>query len=247
MFFLGEGLILAILTLLVVALRKNTISEWFSIPGSKTGPKQFGNPVNSSFHHGHATHKRAYRFPPLKCGASTHMTMGLRWLDSSNWLTVDEDYLPYHKLRSQLLSNHGPSVLQCLPNSELACREALSVVSSFLASRYPSTFKFSRSGSGRHIHNMKTGESFPIEENSCPLETAARLAMEDFNLLIKDSNGDYRLQASATLFPAGWKLEDRIGYTLADLHGPVPGWKDKLSSPVNRYVLYHAHCTKWSS
>jgi hypothetical protein len=40
--------------------------------------------------------------------------------------------------------------------------------------------------------------------------------------------------ASATLFPAGWILRDRIGKSVTDLHGPVPLWKGKLSSPVEQ-------------
>src|SRR5271166_3715589 len=112
MFFLGEALILLVLTLVVVTLKKSTILQPFYQPASKTSFKHPDDHVNSSFHHGQAVHDRPYRFPSLKCGASTQMTMGLRRLDSFNWLTVDEDYLPYHRLRYQLLSNNAQSVLQ---------------------------------------------------------------------------------------------------------------------------------------
>lgn len=235
MLFLEESLILLVLTLIVVTLTKSAIFQQFMPARSKKESKHLDDPVSSSLYRGQATYEEPYRLPPLKIGASTQMTMGLRPFDCFNWLTIDENYILYHKKRSQLLSNQARSVLQCLPGSESACHEVLSVVSSFLASRYPSMFRFSGCGSGRLIHNLRTGESFPVLENPRPLETAARLAMEDFNLLVRDQNGDYRLQASATLFPAGWKLEDRIGYTLVDLHGPVPGWKNKLCSPVNRH------------
>jgi len=60
--------------------------------------------------------------------------------------------------------------------------------------------------------------------------------MEDFNILIKDlESGEYRLLASATLFPTGWCLQERIGTSMALLHAPVPGWKEKMSRSVNRY------------
>ena len=68
------------------------------------------------------------------------------------------------------------------------------------------------------------------------METAARLAMEDFNILVKDLEmGEYLLMASATLFPAGWQLQERIGTSMANLHSPVPGWQEKLGGTVNRY------------
>jgi hypothetical protein len=61
--------------------------------------------------------------------------------------------------------------------------------------------------------------------------------MEDFNILLKNQEtGEYELKASATLFPAGWKLQERIGTSMANLHKPVPGWKEKLGGSVNRYT-----------
>lgn len=222
MSFLGEALLLGIPSIIVFVLVKGGL-----IQGS--------NPSNVSLSGAQVVDDKPYKLPPLKRGASTHMNMGLRKFESLNWLTIDEYYLSEHNIRSRLLSDHLSSVLQCLPGSESACHEVLSAVTSFLTSRYPYMFRFTGSGRRKMIQNLQTGESFPVENNPRPLETAARLAMEDFNLLIKDPiNGEYRLQASATLFPAGWKLEDRIGYTLTELHCPVPAWKDKLGSHVNR-------------
>lgn len=61
--------------------------------------------------------------------------------------------------------------------------------------------------------------------------------MEDFNILVRsDDSGEYELLASATLFPAGWKLQERIGSPLSGLHGPVPNWAAKLICPVTRYL-----------
>jgi hypothetical protein len=220
--FLGEALLLGIPSMVALVL-------------IKSGFFQHSDSSNVSLNDIQAVEEKPYKLPPLKRGASTHMNMGLRKFESFNWLTIDEHYLPEHTIRSRLLSDHMSSVLQCLPGSESACHEVLSTVTAFLTLRYPHLFKYSGSGRRKLIHNLQTGESFQVDNNPRPLETAARLAMEDFNLLIKDpSNGEYRLQASATLFPAGWKLEDRIGYTLTELHCPVPAWKDKLGPHVDR-------------
>lgn len=220
--FLGEAVMLGLPSMAVLVLVKG-------------GFFQRSTSDNVSWHDTQATDEKPYKLPPLKPGASIHMNMGLRKFESFNWLTIDEHYLPEHNIRSRLLSDYISSVLQCLPGSEAACDEVLSAVTSFLTSRYPYMFQYSGGGRRKMIHNLQTGESFPVVNNPRPLETAARLAMEDFNLLVKDrSTGEYRLQASATLFPAGWKLEDRIGYTLTELHCPVPAWKDKLGPHVNR-------------
>ncbi|KAE9377073.1 hypothetical protein N431DRAFT_331950 [Stipitochalara longipes BDJ] len=168
------------------------------------------------------------------------MAMGLKRLDESNWLTLDSNYLLEHFLRCSLLCTKRPQVIQCLSDSLEACYEVLSIVTSFLSSRFPQHFTLTTmsSGGGPAIHNHLTNEIFPIGLHNCPnpLEIAAKLSMEDFNILMKNSEtGEYHLQASATLFPAGWKLQERIGTSMANLHAPVPRWNEKLGGNVNRY------------
>ncbi|KAE8441150.1 hypothetical protein EG329_005833, partial [Mollisiaceae sp. DMI_Dod_QoI] len=178
-----------------------------------------------------------YKFPPLHPKSSSRMAMGLKRLDHSNWLTLDSSYLSEHEIRISLLSTRRPDVVQCLPGSQAACHEVLSVVTTFLATRFPQHYSITNTTSGRHIENHLTGEGFLIDENcEDPLELAAKLAMEDFNVLVRNpATGEYHLQASATLFPAGWKLQERIGFSMARLHGPVPAWKEKLGGSVTRY------------
>jgi hypothetical protein len=165
------------------------------------------------------------------------MAMGLKRLDESNWLTIDIAYLPEHRIRRNMLHSNRPNVLQCLPGSEAACHEVLELVTSFLSRRFPQHFTINNLGN--IIHNHLTHESYIIgSECLNPMETAARLAMEDFNILEKDPvTGDYLIKASATLFPAGWQLQEKIGTSMANLHSPVPGWHEKLGAAVNRYVL----------
>lgn len=181
-----------------------------------------------------------YSFPPLKERTSTKMAMGLKRLDASNWLTLDSSYLPEHTLRSHLLAPQAPKVLQCLPGSEEACYEVLETVSTFLSTRFPQHFTITKSVSGPMIQNNLNSELLPCGRNAQnPLEIAARLAMEDFNILMKNpESGDYDLLASATLFPAGWRLQERIGTSMANLHAPVPGWQAKLGGTVNRHVHF---------
>jgi hypothetical protein len=179
-----------------------------------------------------------YQFPPLREKTSTRMAMGLKRLDESNWLTLDSKYLPEHTIRCSLLNpTSRPSVIQCLPGSEAACHEVLETVATFLTSRFPQYFTLTGTPSEQKIHNHLSDETYTIGPK-CPnpLEIAAKLSMEDFNVLIKHpKTGEYHLQASATLFPAGWKLQERIGTTMANLHAPVPQWKEKLGHNVNRY------------
>lgn len=180
--------------------------------------------------------KNPYELPVLKFKTSTRMAMGLKRLDDCNWLTIDKLYLPEHSLRQQLLGKSRENVIHCLPPSKIACQEVLDMTVSFLSTRFPQHFTITRTVNGSYIHNGLVGETYPIgAQCQNPLEVAALLSMEDFNILMKNPDtGEYHLQASATLFPAGWKLQERIGGSMARLHAPVPQWSEKLGSHVNR-------------
>jgi len=101
---------------------------------------------------------------------------------------------------------------------------------------------------GSKIENKTTGETFHLADGKMkPLEIAARLVIEDINILLpihklengklalsnKDERIDgFHLVASATLFPAGWNLKERISWTIQELHRPVPYWDMKLGIAV---------------
>lgn len=131
-------------------------------------------------------------------------------------------------------------MLQVLKPAVSATYEVLDMTVEFLLERYPDYFELV---SSEKILNKLTGEEHIIGSScSNPLETAARLCMEDFNILLQDpeegEDAEWKLMASATLFPAGWKLQERIGSSMAVLHAPVPGWKEKLGKSVNRYFTH---------
>lgn len=45
--------------------------------------------------------------------------------------------------------------------------------------------------------------------------------------------------ASASLFPVGWTVEERIGWTISQMHDPVPLWHQQVSSSVSKSVPSH--------
>jgi hypothetical protein len=116
-----------------------------------------------------------------------HMTMGLRKLDEKNWLTMNDNCLPEHHLRAELLTKSKSKVLQCLPGSEPACLEVLEVVLDFLTKTWPGVFE--RFGANDNfIRNNKTGEEFDLDVD-LPLEIAVRLVTEDLNVLKESEEG----------------------------------------------------------
>ncbi|KAI9772431.1 MAG: hypothetical protein M1840_000634 [Geoglossum simile] len=160
-----------------------------------------------------------------------NMNMGLGKLDKS-WLTINDGSLPEHHLREELLTQSKSKVLQCLPESEPACLEVLEVMLDFLAKMWPDAIECF--GANNNIIRInKTGKEFNLDTD-LPLEIAARLVTEDLSVL-KESDGGYILAASATCFPVGWSLEEKIGWPITKLHKLVPGWEEKIGGHVKKY------------
>ena len=175
-----------------------------------------------------------YQLPSFGDLHQSRMSMRLSRSDTNNWLTLDRSYFDFHAARQQLLWQHPTQVIkyQESPRVNLACKELLEMVIEFLCIRRKAFF----GADGARVYNRLIGEEFNISDGSNhPLELAARLAMEDFNILMMEDGGDeHKLVASATLFPAGWRLEERFGWTVTQLHNPVPAWGTILSTSVEK-------------
>ncbi|KAL4780511.1 hypothetical protein BJX76DRAFT_337751 [Aspergillus varians] len=186
--------------------------------------------------------KRMAPYPtqPIKGRDRYRVMMDIRKLDVENWLTLDKNYMDEHVVRSQLLAQEKHKVLQCLPESYDACLEALEEVVEFLTQRFANMFDMKKNGEITTVYNKVTGETFVFggdrTEQMDPLEIAVRLTMEDLSILMKNADGEYYLAASASLFPVGWTVEERIGWTISQLHNPVPLWHQQVASSVDKFL-----------
>lgn len=183
--------LIAILLLLIVRyqkalnqllLRKNTISSQHESQPSASDLK----------------HMKPYPAQPIKGRERYRVMMDIRKMDILNWLTIDNNYLTEHRVRSQLLDEKKDQVLQCLPASLAACQETLQEVSGFLCGQFPGMFEKSTDDAGAIIMNCVTGETFAVDEKdpqhwSGALEAAVRLTMEDLSILMKNDDDEYYL------------------------------------------------------
>ena len=67
-----------------------------------------------------------------------------------------------------------------------------------------------------------------------PLNLAGRIVQEDLCLMAPGDTG-YTLEAASLCFPSRWRLIDKIGKRMVDIHSPVPDYENKLARPVDRY------------
>jgi NADH-ubiquinone oxidoreductase chain 3 len=150
------------------------------------------------------------------------------------WLILDDRFEEMHKLRYGLLTSPSTRhmVYQIHPNYDSAHerRQILLHVLNFLFDKYPNLYTLTGTNQDGFVTNKLTNQTFDIKSFE-PLDLCSRLTNDDFNI-VRKVDGEYRLIASTTLLPAAWKLEDKIGSTILQLHAPVTLWEQKLSERV---------------
>ena len=63
---------------------------------------------------------------------------------------------------------------------------------------------------------------------------AARAVADDLCILLPEA-GSYVLRAGALAFPTDWRLTDKLGLPLADIHAPIHGYAEKLAAGVEHF------------
>jgi hypothetical protein len=158
--------------------------------------------------------------------------MGLTSLKLVDWLEPDELYHEELLEKENLLHNIFDEVFQARLGSQLAQQEVLELLIDHMTKVYPELLEEELS----KIKIKQTGREFCKKDfRAAPLNLAGRIVQEDLCLMAPGPSG-YTLEAASLCFPSRWRLLDKIGKPMIDIHSPVPGYKDKLVSPVDRFL-----------
>lgn len=68
-----------------------------------------------------------------------------------------------------------------------------------------------------------------------PLDAAGRLVQEDLCLMVQ-RDGAPHLDAASLCFPSYWRLADKLGRPMTDVHGPVAHYGDELATKVDTFL-----------
>jgi hypothetical protein len=157
------------------------------------------------------------------------ITMGLRPLDVTRWLDVDERRPDELALKLRLLASDHTRVVAALPGSEKPGRELLDEVVDHLGRHHPGLIDTLSDGT---IVEKSTG-AVVDPAGLHPVDAAARLVQEDLCLMTDDGSG-WVLAAASVCFPSRWRLQDKIGQDLAGIHRPVAGY-DAIDRPIRSF------------
>jgi hypothetical protein len=160
------------------------------------------------------------------------MQMGLVVRAPAELIDIDRHYPAQLALRRDLLATRHAEVFGACPGSEAARAEVLTILAGLLPARFPAWF----TRASDRLHNHITGEAWTLATPPCdPLELAGRLVQEDLCVLQPGPAGPV-LAAAVLCFPTRWKLHDKLGKPLADVHAGVPFYGERLGRPVDRLI-----------
>jgi hypothetical protein len=75
----------------------------------------------------------------------------------------------------------------------------------------------------------------PLDAGRPPLEAAALLVPDDLCLLLR-RDAVWRLAAGVVCFPSMWRIGDKLGRPVTEVHAPVPAYADELGARVDRLL-----------
>jgi len=170
---------------------------------------------------------------PFEAG-EFRMAMGLTTVPESQWFELDARYGDEMRQRRALLAERHDEVFGALPGSDTARAETLEAVVANLVQHHPHWF----TRDDTRLHNHLTGETWTLTPPDCdPLELAGRLVQEDLCIIELTDDGPC-FTAAVLCFPSRWRLHDKLGRPLGDVHGPVPLYADRLARPVDRFMQH---------
>ena len=139
--------------------------------------------------------------------------MGTRGIDEADWLIVDHKTEEELVRRSRLLIEH-PDYAQLLPGHGAALAELIALVETDRAS------------------TLRMG---PRPEGvQSELADLAVTVPEDLLIMVRNDE-HWALAGGVLLFPDQWKLPDKIGRSLAAIHGPTDGYDELLGAKVDHF------------
>ncbi|KAI7239206.1 glycosyltransferase family 22 protein [Hortaea werneckii] len=208
-------------------------------PGTWT-PSNFKRPEAPPYPDWSVTDTKPLPYRPFRWGPY-HITMGLRSMNWDEWIELDNHYLRYHEDKARRIAERGAKCCRTDPDPKVwdAAVELLEELSAYLTERYPSMFTKTDVG----IDNTVTNESFNIPELTMngnkedPMQLCARLVQDDLAIMIEKEDGQYYLLAGAILLAGFWRLEDKFGMCMSEIHtsGDVPGFKSKLEKGMMNF------------
>ncbi|OQE25407.1 hypothetical protein PENSTE_c006G03986 [Penicillium steckii] len=204
-------------------------------PGEWT-PSTFKRPSATPYSDWDVHNTKPIPYRPFRYGPKYFITLGLRSMKWDEWIELDNHYLKYHADKRKRIEERREKCFGTAPEAMDGAIELLEELCAYLPERYPSMFEKTATG----IINKVTNETFNITQRPLPedpMATAARLVQDDLALMFERPDGEYYLLAGAILLAGFWRLSDKFGMRLSEIHtsGDVPQYREKLEKGMMNF------------
>ncbi len=174
-----------------------------------------------------ASNKRPRYFPFQQ--NSRWLAMGLTRLEPDSWIEPDQDLPAYYHNKLQQRAKLGDAVYAALPESRPAQRELHGLLLAHLLQDHSSVYQ--RDGEVLSAPLCQLRWNLGGEAS---LWLASLWVQDDICLLQQSSTG-YRLTAASLCAASFWRLEDKLGLPIDQVHAPVPGYQQGLAPKLDRF------------
>ncbi|KAF5599516.1 hypothetical protein FPANT_3350 [Fusarium pseudoanthophilum] len=159
--------------------------------------------------------------------------MGLEKCTFSDIMPIDKTLEERLALRRKIVTEHSDMVIASESCSEAAVKEFYEwVVKTYLPRRSPSLYRLEGD-----VLVGPASTKLPLDPPN-DADKVLRLLAEniDAELFFLKRQGDtYVAKALILCYAFSFNPSLKLNKTLAEIHGPVPGYKEKLERPMNRY------------
>jgi hypothetical protein len=146
--------------------------------------------------------------------------IGVKPVDMADWIDVDDRLAAYLEQKQQLFAQRPDEVFAAQDGTEAAQGEVLAMLAAHLFRRFPGLYR----REGDDVTIVPAGRRVGLGARGVrPLMIAASLVQEDL-VLMRRGDEAWRIAAGAVCFPSSWRLAEKAGRPIHEVHAPVPGF-----------------------
>ncbi|KAL4936367.1 hypothetical protein BDV06DRAFT_227963 [Aspergillus oleicola] len=204
----------------------------------KWTPSTFKRPPASPYPDWNIETTKPISYRPFRYGPKYFITMGLRSMKWDEWIELDNHFPRYHADKTRRLKERGEKCYHTHPDAYPAALELLDELAEYLPQRYPTLYTRTKTGLFNTHTQIETPIlARPLPPNLDPMALASALIQDDIAIMIERPDGEYYLLAGCILLAGFWRLSDKLGMRLSDIHtsGDVPGYREKLEKGMMNF------------
>lgn len=160
------------------------------------------------------------------------LLMGLAPMADAPWVETDTDIGRYHRHKLAQRQARGDGVYRAQPRSLPAQRELRDALRGHLLAEQADHYQ----AAGEGLHCLP-GNFEATPDDLEPLWGTSLWVADDLVLMEKQGSA-YHLTAASLCSPSHWRLEEKMGLPLVDIHAPVPGLSERIGAKIERFMAH---------